>query len=84
MIDEEKANIFAALRNTILTTVKDTVTDALADALSAIETKASLCHKDVWTLSEVACYTGFKLSYIYKLMMLRQIPLRAQKTSLTH
>lgn len=74
MTDEETLNMFSTLRHTILTTVKDTVADALEDALKAIETKAALCNKNVWTLSELACYTGFKPSYIYKLMMLRQIP----------
>lgn len=74
MIEEETANIFAALQNSITTTVKDTVADALTDALSAIEAKAALCYKNVWTLPEVACYTGFKESYIYKLTAMRQIP----------
>ena len=74
MIDEEILNNLSTLRHTILTTVKDTVADALEDALKAIETKAALCHKDVWTLSELACYTGFKESYIYKLTAMRLIP----------
>ena len=74
MIDEEILNNLSTLRHTLLTTVKDTVADALEDALSAIETKAALCNKNVWTLSEVACYTGFKESYIYKLTAMRLIP----------
>ena len=74
MTEEETLNMFSTLRHTILTTVKDTVADALEDALRAIETKAALCHKDVWTLSELACYTGFKESYIYKLTAMRLIP----------
>lgn len=74
MIDKETVNTVLSLRHAILTTVKDTVTDALEDVLSAIETKAALCHKDVWTLSELACYTGFKESYIYKLTAMRLIP----------
>ncbi len=74
MIDKETLNTVLSLRHAILTTVKDTVADALGDALRAIETKAALCHKDVWTLSELACYTGFKESYIYKLTAMRLIP----------
>ena len=74
MIDKETVNAVLSLRHAILNTVEDTVADALEDALRAIETKAALCNKNVWTLSELACYTGFKESYIYKLTAMRLIP----------
>ena len=48
--------------------------EELTELANAIGNKILLTQKEVWTVDEVAAYTGLKKSYLYKLTSMRQIP----------
>ena len=48
-----------------------TVATAVADAVAE---RAKICNKTVLTTEEAAVYTGYSVSYIYKLTSAKQIP----------